>query len=64
MGGYLGRLFIAEQLAGVVHGKQSQVEEGTSRANVKVVGEELALDGAKRVAREVAAHHKPCKGGD
>jgi len=62
-GGYLGRLFIAEQLAGVVHGKQRQVEEGASGADVEVVGEELALDEAEGVAREAAAHHEPCKGG-
>lgn len=29
-----------------------------------VVGEELALDEAVGVAREAAAHHEPCKGGE
>lgn len=61
---YLGLLFVTEQLTGMVHGKQSQVEEGTSRASVEVVGEELALDEAEGVAREVAAHHKPCRRGE
>lgn len=31
---------------------------------MEVVGEELALDEAVSVAREVAAHHEPCKGGE
>ena len=59
--GYLGRVLLAEPLAGVGQGKQRQVEEGTSGADVKVVGEELTLDGAEGVAREVPAHHKPCR---
>lgn len=61
-GGYLGRVLLAEPLAGVGQGKQGQVEEGTSGADVEVVGEELTLDGAEGVAREVPAHHKPCQG--
>lgn len=61
-GGYLGRVLLAQPLAGVGHGKQGQVEEGTGGADVEVVGEELTLDGAEGVAREVPAHHKPCEG--
>lgn len=61
-GGYLGLVLLAEQLAGVGHGKQGQVEEGTGGADVEVVGEELPLDGAEGVAREVPAHHKACEG--
>lgn len=61
-GGYLGPVLLTEPLAGVGHGKQGQVEEGTGGADVEVVGEELPLDGAEGVAREVPAHHKPCQG--
>lgn len=31
---------------------------------MEVVGEELVLDEAVGVAREAAAHHEPCKGGE
>lgn len=61
-GGYLGGVLLAEPLAGVGHGKQGQVEEGTGGADVEVVGEELTLDGAEGVAGKVPAHHKPCEG--
>lgn len=60
--GYLGLVLLAELLAGVGHGKQGQVEEGTGGADVEIVGEEFALDGTEGVAREVPAHHKPCQG--
>lgn len=46
---YLEGFFVIQQIAGMVHGKNSEVKESTGWADMQVKREEPALDEAKRV---------------
>lgn len=43
---YLKGLFIIQQVSGMVHGKNSQVEESTGRADMQIEREESTLNKA------------------
>lgn len=47
---YLKGLFIIHQVTGMVHGKNSEVEESTGRANMQIVREESTLNKAVGVS--------------
>lgn len=53
---YLKGLFIVQQVTGMIHGKNSEVEESTGRTNVQIERKESTLNKAVGVSVQMAVH--------